>query len=59
METNLNQQQIEGRNADMFRKLLEIQILLNVRMSHSEPYDKEIKKIIQSIDDLLDRMLEV
>lgn len=59
METNLNQQQTEGRNADVFRKLLEIQILLNVGMSHSEPYDKEIKKIIQSIDDLFDRMLEV
>lgn len=59
METNLIQRENEGQNTNVFRELLEIQILLKKPQRSLKPYDQEVQKILQSSDELFDRMLEV
>ena len=50
--------QVEIDTTNVLRNLFEIQVQLEAKMKQNLTYRKEIGKIVQSIDDLFERILE-
>lgn len=57
--TVYTQQQFGQREENVFRDLFELQVRLASCLEELQPYENEINAILQSIDDLSDRMMEV
>lgn len=56
--TQYYKQSVESQTASVFLELFQLQIRLNDILKTDQPYGREIEKIVQSIDDLFDLMLE-
>lgn len=56
--TQYYKQSVESQTASVFLELFQLQIRFNDILKTDQPYGREIEKIVQSIDDLFDLMLE-